>query len=478
MSTKKKAVYLISVVILITAAALVTLYVINSRTISASDYSKLSWTQSYQKLNEKMSREYAFTQWKSIDWKRIYDKYLPAVRAAQSKNSFEDYYIALRSYLNEIPDGHVRMNNIADIDNKYIGCGFGLTVGKLDDGKIIVTWVDESGPAYAAGIRAGDELTEWNGQVATKAVEDVSTVFTGNSATNENLQQKKLAYLVRAIDGTKVSLVVITPSGAQLSATLTAYDDNGLSLQKGYPNSVLSDKIRNMYLGNEDSNPVPESIVEEKILDGNIMYIKLWAELDADLRQTGKTESTFGLMQKAIADANQRKCTSMILDIRNNLGGLDSMTADILGLFYPQKTLYEYQKTYGTSHLESLYIRPAEQQFTGKIIALINLKCVSCGEGLAMGIKNLPNGKTMGYYGTSGSFGLAGDEVKMPGGITVEFPYGQSLDENRVVQLDSRNGIGGVSPSIRVPMTKQNALRAANGEDVELCEAVSLLTVK
>jgi carboxyl-terminal processing protease len=166
----------------------------------------------------------------------------------------------------------------------------------------------------------------------------------------------------------------------------------------------------------------------------------------------------------------------MILDIRNNMGGLDDMAADILGLFYPEKTLYEYQKVYGSDQLTALYIQPAEQRFTGKIIALINSKCVSSGEGLAMGIKNLPNGETLGFFGTNGSFGLAGSEVKMPGGITVEFPSGQSLDKNKSIQLDSRNGIGGVSPSIRIPMTEQNAIRIAGGEDVELDDALRILT--
>jgi carboxyl-terminal processing protease len=90
-----------------------------------------------------------------------------------------------------------------------------------------------------------------------------------------------------------------------------------------------------------------------------------------------------------------------------------------------------------------------------------------------MGVKNLPNGETLGYYGTSGSFGLAGAEIKMPGDLTVHFPYGQSLDKDKKIQLDSAGGVGGVSPSVRVKMTAENAIRAANGEDVELEEAVN-----
>ncbi|NLI11275.1 S41 family peptidase [Pelotomaculum propionicicum] len=478
MTKRKKIIVIAGAAVILVALAISALFcVMKDKETTGGDFSGLSWTQAFQKLNQTMADEYAFTQWKGINWQELYDKYRPQIESAQAKNSFEDYYIALRSYLNEIPDGHVRMNNIADIDDKYIGGGFGFAAARLDNGKIIVTWVDQSGPAYDAGIRAGDELTEWNGQPIANAVETVSTVFAGTSATDEYLRQKQLAYLVRAPVGTEISLSVISPdSGRKRSLTLTAYNDNKQSLKKNYPNSVVSDKLRDMFLGHENPDPEPESIVEKKIIGGNICYIKLWAEFDADLQQTGKAVSTLSLMREAVAYANENKCAGMILDIRNNMGGLDDMAADILGLFYPEKTLYEYQKVYGSDQLTALYIQPAEQRFTGKIIALINSKCVSSGEGLAMGIKNLPNGETLGFFGTNGSFGLAGSEVKMPGGITVEFPSGQSLDKNKSIQLDSRNGIGGVSPSIRIPMTEQNAIRIAGGEDVELDDALRILT--
>lgn len=80
----------------------------------------------------------------------------------------------------------------------------------------------------------------------------------------------------------------------------------------------------------------------------------------------------------------------MILDIRNNLGGLDNMSASVLASFCNKKTLYEYQSIYdkltGTCELisvkgsDALYIEPAAEHFGGKVICLINQKCVSSGE--------------------------------------------------------------------------------------------------
>jgi C-terminal processing protease CtpA/Prc len=53
-----------------------------------------------------------------------------------------------------------------------------------------------------------------------------------------------------------------------------------------------------------------------------------------------------------------------------------------------------------------LYIEPAQTRFTGLVISFVNSGSISSGEGIALGIKNLPNGKVVGFRGTNGSFGM------------------------------------------------------------------------
>jgi carboxyl-terminal processing protease len=470
--------------------ALLVLWLFLRPQAAQNDFSRLSWTHAFEKLHQEMSIQYAFTEWKSIDWEELYGRYHPMIKKAQSEDDFDSYYLALHAFLNELHDGHVRADNLEKVDNKYIGGGFGLDVAELVDGRVIITWVDEESEAWTAGLRPRAELTGWNGKPIGKAVGEVSTILAGPSATDESRRLKKLQYLVRAPVGSQAEITWRADDSVKTSIlTLTAYDDGGLSLKKCYPDSILSDKLRNMYLGKEDDSPTPESVVETKILEGNICYVRLWAELDTDLQGTGTAASTVELLRKAVSQANEQGCIGMILDIRNNMGGLDSMSAEILGSFYSGRSFYEYQSTYEPATKEyvlgpvnnrtgeaGLFIEPAQEQFTGPVIALINHKCISSGEGVALGIKNLPNGETLGFRGTSGSFGLAGSEAEMPGGITVNWPSGQSLDIQKGIQLDSRNGSGGVSPSIRIPMTEDNALRAVGGEDVELEEAVRILS--
>ncbi|MDD4159752.1 MAG: S41 family peptidase [Synergistaceae bacterium] len=457
----------------------------------AEDFSELSWSESFEKLHKKFSCEYAFTDWKKIDWEYLYKKIRPKIDNAQKSNDFTAYYLALKEYLFSIPDGHVRMTSIHEIDNKFIGGGFGFSAVKLSDGKLIANWVDRSGEAYAKGMRPGAEIIEWDGRPVEDVLNKVPVIFGCNPATDEALTSQKVRYLTRAPINTSAAITFSNIDRSIEKISLCSYDDKGLSLRKNYPDCIISDGLRDLILDAEDPQDPPAAMVEKRVLPRNIGYIRLWGELDLDLNATGETPSTLGLFRDALSELKKAKVRGLILDIRNNVGGLDSMVADILASFYTEKVLYEYQNSYNTvtGRMEicpdpsvknsrsdyGLYINPEAPNFKGPVVALINLKCVSSGEGLAKGIKDLLQGETVGFYGTNGSFGLAGSEAKISGGIIVHWPYGQSLDKNKEVQIDSRNGEGGVLPSIRIPMTLNNALKISEGVDVELERAVEVI---
>jgi carboxyl-terminal processing protease len=452
-----------------------------------TDYTALTWTDAFTQLHARMEKEYAFTDWKSVDWAALGEKYGAEIQAVQTAHDFTAYYLALRGFIHAIPDGHVHVTNLKQLDDQFIGGGFGLAVTTLDDGRTVITWVDPTSPAAVAGLKIGDELLTWNGLPVQTALEQVEPIFDSNAATAENVRAKRAVYLTRASVGAQVQLTCQSSTGSTISATLTAYDDSGLSIKKCYPAAVLSDKIREMFKGVDTDEPAPDAMVQPKMLNDNIGYIRIWGELDADLAQTGNMVSTLGLFRDAIDTMIDNDCKALIIDLRNNLGGEDAMSASMLGSFYAQQAFYEYQNVYdettGTraivrpdgSDTTALMILPADRVFTGRVIALVNLKCVSSGEGLALGIRNLPNGDTLGFFGTHGSFGLCGPEANLPGGLTVGWPSGQSLDADKCIQVDSRNMVGGVAPTIRVPMNLENALRVVAGEDVELAMAIQAL---
>ena len=456
------------------------------------DFRSLPWLDAFDELHAKLSREYGFTEWKEIDWPALRSQYRPLIAKAQAVNDFEAYYLALKGYAYSIPDGHVGMSGHPTIDKKHIGGGYGFAAARLSDGKVVVSWVDETSSAYRQGMRPGAELLAWNGLPIDYAVSGVLTFFGSNPATDEDRLNQQVRFLTRAPVGKRITVQYAGSPGVSVDASLIAYDDKYRSLGRVYPAPVVSDGLRNLILGIDSDDGPPKSMVEWRLLPGNIGYIKVWGEVDIDLAGDGQAPSTLGLFQEAVAKAGDAQVKGLIIDIRNNVGGLDEMVAAMLGSFYEKPVFYEYQYGYhaadgsrvivdadgnpaeGSSD-DGLYIIPAEPRFTGPVIALINGKCVSSGEGLALGIRNLPNGETVGFYGTNGSFGMAGGEAYMPGDFKIRWPFGQSLDENKLVQLDSRGGVGGVAPSVRVPMTVENAVRVAHGEDVELEYAIRLL---
>ena len=117
---------------------------------------------------------------------------------------------------------------------------------------------------------------------------------------------------------------------------------------------------------------------------------------------------------------------------------------------------------------EGLWIEPAPQVYTGPVVCLANNGTISNGEGVSMGLKNLPNSRLVGLEGTNGSFGMAGDMALMPLSFVIKWPFGQSLNSFKRVQIDSRNGMGGVLPEVRIPWTAANAIALYADQDVVL----------
>ncbi|HEY5527491.1 MAG TPA: S41 family peptidase [Candidatus Anoxymicrobiaceae bacterium] len=457
------------------------------------NFAKMTWTNAFEALHKKISREYVFTEWKSIDWSRLHSKYAPLIQAAQARNDATAYQSALRDYIFSIPDGHVTFSKDQQFQNKLVGGAYGLNVMKLDNGNIVAVWVMEGGPASSAGITPGARIISWGGNPINTALSKTRIFFDRSShATTEGVLLAEMRHIVRAPVNKQTSVSFQNQGESQAkTVTLTAVDDGGESLRRNYPNSVIPPETNLDMTGSKE-----QSTVVKKMLPGNIGYVWVRAELDLPDQLPGNHTPTVQQFKNAIDEFSSQGVKGVVVDIRNNAGGSDSMVARMLGSLYPKKTFYEYQNYVGavTGKMEiwvanetpdakvpyidpgqGLNIVPAAPLFKSPIVAIINNTCISSGEGIAMGVKNLPNGKTTGFYTTNGSFGMAGDMVNMPGGITISFPFGQSLDVQKVVQIDSRNMKGGVTPTVRTPLTLENALKTGAGQDVELEFAQSLI---
>jgi carboxyl-terminal processing protease len=459
---------------------------------SQADYRTLSWTDAFKSAHDKFSREYAFSDWKGVDWPNLYSRFLPRITQAQAVGDEKAYYLALHEYARSIPDGHIDMEGpdamVLQVFQEQIGGDFGLAVAELDDWRVIAASIASTGPAAAAGIVAGAEIISWGGQEPKAAIGRIpfeSIIQSGTHivpgathapATQEHQRLEQARLLTRAPIGTNVQVVFKNPGAAAMTSVLSATDDNGQGLtlfnlaklpsaedrSKGVIWSILPDGYGHIYVAKEPTSDPSYSEYKQKFSDGIDAFIKAGVP-------------------------------GVILDLRGNRGGSDTLASELCGFFYADRSFYEHQEYYDTrtggflrytmnehnpdQPLDNgLWIEPQTLYYSGPVVALVNPNTISSGEGLTMCVQKLPQGGVVGFHGTNGSFGMVGDyNVILPGDYKIGYPIGRSVDQLGVVQLDSRNGIGGVAPNPRVPKTFENVLAFAAGTDVELQYAIRYL---
>nr|WP_308758284.1 S41 family peptidase [uncultured Anaerotignum sp.] len=144
----------------------------------------------------------------------------------------------------------------------FVGIGVEIYAG--DDGYIVVSSVTPGGPAEAAGILAEDKITEVDGESITgKTAADVSA-------------------LVKGEEGTDVTLTIFREStGEVLEKTVTRQD-------------------------------IQVQTVSWRMMDDNIGYISI----------TNFRENTYNQFKEALDTLEAEGMEKLVLDLRNNTGGL------------------------------------------------------------------------------------------------------------------------------------------------------------
>lgn len=444
---------------------------------SIGNYTQMTWVEAYDELQKQVSEQYAFGEWKGIDWDELNAVARPKVVQAMENNDEAAYVTAILEYTKSLPDGHVSTTggNLTAMCMEHINGSYGFGIIGLDDGRLIANIVTEGGQADNAGMELGDEILEWNGVPIADVIGQISTLWrlnTSSLATDEHTLIEKYRMLVLDPINTQTEVTFLKSDGSgSITATLTSQSDNGTIFNQ----TELWKKV-------DDDNPI-----QYEVLDSGYGYILLGA-LESE---TIPVKTLSAKLKEAMEFLTEQNVPGIVVDLRGNSGGSDDLAAEFAGYFYSETTFYEYQSYYNTvtGEFEIIYvaedgtrtrdipldIEPQTPQYDGPVVALVNPLSVSSAEGVAMTIKNLPQGLVVGFWGTNGSFGMTGGKALLPDGYEVAFPFGRSLDINEVIQLDSRNGIGGVVPDVCIPMTSENAVRLGAGEDVELDYTVNIL---
>lgn len=423
--------------------------------VALNDLSTMGWSEAFEALFAKMSREYPFTELHQVDWQALHDEFAPRVADAEAAGDMLAFYKAVRDFAFSIPDGHVDIQPLPEVLREENGGMYGLGIAQLDDGRVIAHIVLEGSPAAQAGVRVGAEIVAWNGQPIQEAL--AATAVWGNSSTAHSRRNEQLRFLVVDPVGTQVTVTFRNPGGGPITATLVA-------VEGGIDMLGLTDRYRGY-----DAVGLP---VQYRILDSGLGYVKVTTFAD-------DIHLIFRLWERAIQRLIEAQVPGIVIDLRQNPGGA-TIAAELTSPFVTQST--DLWRTYYFSERTGKFETfgpPAsvdphpELAYQGPIAVLVSSACKSVCEFMAYTLNTLPQVMLVGYEPTAGMAGeVSRGQYVLPGGFGFRTPTGLWRDMDGNVLIEG----AGVAPDVIVPRTAENVLaEIGEGRDVVLETAVQAL---
>ena len=267
--------------------------------------------------------------------------------------------------------------------------GIGIQIGMKESMLTVIAPIEDT-PAFRAGIKAGDKIVKIN------------------SVTTRDMT---LQDAVSKMRGTPKTTVVI-------SITREGW--------KELKDFTLTREI------------IKVKSVKSKLLEPGIGYIKI----------NQFQEQTSNDLAAALKKLNEEKITSLVLDLRNDPGGLLNSSIDVVSQFLEKGKLVVYTKT--RSGEKSEYFTNNDSQFKLPMVVLINQGSASASEIVAGALKDWNRAVTLGTV----TFGKGSVQTVIPltdgSGLrltTAKYytPKGKSIQgtgitPDIIVKLEAKNG--------------------------------------
>ena len=291
----------------------------------------------------------------------------------------------------------------------FVGIGVEIYAG--DDGYIVVSSVTPGGPAEAAGILAEDKITEVNGESITgKTAADVSALVKGEA-------------------GTDVTLTIFREStGEVLEKTVTRQD-------------------------------IQVKTVSWRMMDDNIGYIAI----------TNFRENTYSQFKEALDMLEAEGMEKLVLDLRNNTGGLVKSAHEIGEELLPEGIMvYTMDKD---GNREDTLCDDVYNDVP--LVVLVNGNSASAAEILAGAIQDTGRGQLIGT--TTFGKGLVQRLFTLPDGSGLNVTIQKYYTPNGT----SIHGVG-ITPDYEVELPEEYAQQTniPAEADTQLQKAVEVLSEK
>lgn len=291
----------------------------------------------------------------------------------------------------------------------FVGIGVEIYAG--DDGYIVVSSVTPGGPAEAAGILAEDKITEVDGESITgKTAADVSALVKGEA-------------------GTDVTLTIFREStGEVLEKTVTRQD-------------------------------IQVKTVSWRMMDDNIGYIAI----------TNFRENTYSQFKEALDMLEAEGMEKLVLDLRNNTGGLVKSAHEIGEELLPEGIMvYTMDKD---GNREDTLCDDVYNDVP--LVVLVNGNSASAAEILAGAIQDTGRGQLIGT--TTFGKGLVQRLFILPDGSGLNVTIQKYYTPNGT----SIHGVG-ITPDYEVELPEEYAQQTniPAEADTQLQKAVEVLSEK
>ena len=342
-------------------------------------------------------------------YKEIIDKYYlgDVEDTALEEGAIKGYIEGLGDPYTEYISADEMEDYLSDTMGNFVGIGIYM-VKNTEKGKIQVLAPIKGSPAEKAGIQAGDLILTVDG--------------VDYSADEMTIASNK----IKGEEGTTVTIEV-------LRGTET----------KKY--ELKREKVK-------------VNQVEGKVLSNNIGYINF----------TSFDETTADDFKAKFEEINKQGIKSLIIDLRNNGGGIVDQALQIADYVADKDSvlLYEVDK----NNKETVKKAKTDPIINMPIIILTNENTASASEILAGALKDLGKAKTVGT--TTYGKGVIQQILKLSdgSGLKVTIEEYQTPNRNKIHKI-------GIAPDeeVKLPDSVTNVLNVTESEDTQLQKAIEML---
>jgi carboxyl-terminal processing protease len=345
-----------------------------------------------------------------------------------NKVSYHDLiYAAMKGMLSSL-DPHSQFMDPDDFkdmqdDTRSRFNGLGVEVA-MKDGILTVITPMEDTPAAKAGVLAGDQILKING------------------TSTEKLSLQDAVDVLRGEQGKKITLTILRPSSHKI-------EEFGLERKEIKVPSVKGARI----LSPELTGPY------------RVGYVRIVQFNEPTAEEFGKT----------LDDLQKQGMQALVLDLRNNPGGLLNSAVDVLGQFLPPNT--KVVSTQGRANSQQHeYSTPVgvKERPRYPVVVLVNEGSASGSEIVAGALKDLHRAIVVGE--TTFGKGSVQNVMQLPDGSALRFTTAKYFTPSK--QVIQGNG---VVPNIRVPLTPDQERAVAslrNNDKVQPEEANAIIKSK